>query len=85
VVNLKDSHTLVDQYITQRDDTNMQVFVADTMRLAEIIGATSFFKLLSEINQLFIYKEEYRIIEYIPLYEREWNRVKKEIGEYLKR
>jgi hypothetical protein len=81
LVKLKDSNILVEKWAIQREEDKIKVFIADTLRLAEIIGAKSFVKILTEITQLFVYNEENRIQEYIPLYKKEWDRLKKEIEE----
>ena len=85
LVNLKNSNTLVDKWIMQREDHKLKIFISDTLRLAETIGAKSFIKTLTEINQLFVYHNESQLQEYTPLYRKEWNKLKKEIEEYLKR
>ena len=84
LVNLKNSNTLVEEWIIQREDHKLKEFTSDTLRLAETIGAKSFVKTLTEINQLFVYKDQMKLLEYIPLYKNEWNKLKKEIEEYLK-
>jgi len=84
LVTLKDSDILMDKWSIQREDDKTKVFISDTIRLAEIIGATSFLKTLTEINQLFVFKEGHRLKEYMSLYKKEWDILKKEIEEYLK-
>lgn len=84
LANLKDSDVLVEKLIMQREDHKIKALISDTLRLAENIGARSFIKILTETNQLFVYKQEFRLQEYIPLYKKEWDRLKKEIEEYLK-
>lgn len=84
LVNLKDSNTLVEKWIIQREDHKLKAFTSDTLRLAETIGAKSFVKTLTEINQLFVYKEQIHLLEYTHLYKKEWDKLKKEIEEYLK-
>jgi CheY-like chemotaxis protein len=84
LVTLKDSDILMDKWSIQREDDKTKVFISDTVRLAEIIGATSFLKILTEINQLFVFKEGHRLKEYTSLYKKEWDILNKEIEEYLK-
>lgn len=84
LVNLKEINDLVSEWILKRDDMKTKEFISHTLRLAETIGATSFIKILKEMNQLFVYKVEYRLSEYLPLYQKEWNKLSKEIEEYLK-
>ncbi len=84
LVNMKDSSSEVETWISNREDQKIKLFVSDTLRLAETIGATSFVKTLKEINQLFDYKEESRLSEYLHLYKREWKKLQAEIEEYLK-
>ncbi len=84
LVTLKNSDILMDKWIIQREDNKIKVFISDTLRLAETIGAKSFVKILIEINQLFVYHNENQLQVYTSLYEKEWNNLKKEIEEYLK-
>jgi len=84
LVNLKDSNTLVETMILKHDNHTIKIFIADTLRLSETIGGKSFVKILKEINQLFVYNNENRLLEYLPLYAKEWNKLRKEIEEYLK-
>ncbi len=84
LIKLENSNMLVEKWAIQRKEYKIRAFISDTLGLAETIGAKSFIKALTEINQLFIDKEESRIQEYIPLYKKEWNKLKKEIEEYLK-
>ena len=83
---------MFEQWVVQRDEHKIKAFIADTLRLAEQIGAISFSKILLEINHLFIYKNESQVQQYINLYtddyiylyEIEWKKLQKEIEEYLK-
>ncbi len=84
LLKLKDSNILVEKYSTQHEVDKIKVFISDTLGLAEKIGAKSFVKVLTEIDQLFVYKEENRIQEYTHMYKKEWDKLKKEIEEYLK-
>ena len=84
LVNLEGSNSLVERMVLKQETNNMKAFISDTLRLSETIGATSFVKVLSEINQLFVYRNENRLLEYLPLYTKEWNKLEKEIEEYLK-
>ncbi len=84
LVNLKDSNALVEKWAKEHEDHKLKSFTADTLRLAETIGARSFAKTLTEIDQLFVYNKEHFLQEYSALYANEWNRLKKEIKEYLK-
>ena len=84
LIDLKDLNILLEKWAMQREDQKIKVFIADTLRRAETIGAKSFVKVLTEINQLFVYKDENRVQEYIPMYRKEWHKLKQEIEEYLK-
>jgi two-component system sensor histidine kinase/response regulator len=84
VLSLHDSNTIVSKYMLQRDHKRMKEFLSHTLGVADNIGATSFAKLLTEMSQIYAYKEEYRIAEYSSLYKKEWNLLHKEIEEYLK-
>ena len=81
---LKDSENFVEKTITQRDDKSLEAFIVKAMRYSEEIAAHKFLKLLKEIHQLFIYKEHYRLSEYISLYNKTCHELKKEIESYLK-
>ena len=84
LVNLKELNDLVAQWILKRDDIKTKEFISHTLRLAETIGATSFIKILKEMDQLFILKQENRLSEYLPFYQKEWKKLRKEIEKYLK-
>ena len=84
LINLEDTNTLVERMVLNHENHKMKAFISDTLILSETIGATSLAKSLSEVNQLFMHKNENYLLEYISLYNKEWNRLKKEIEEYLK-
>ena len=71
-------------YIMQIQYKEVKLFVLETIRLSEIIGAIGLRKILIEIMQIFDYSEENRLQDYIPLYKKELKLLKSEIKEYLK-
>ncbi len=72
------------EMIDKREYDKLQIFLVNTNKLVESIGAKSFTKTLKEIEQFFLYKEESRLTEYIIVYSKSWKRLQKEINEYIK-
>ena len=84
LANLTELDSSVVKWINKRKDVKTYEFISHALKLSETIGATAFVKILKEMNLLFIHKEEKRLQEYLPLYTKEWNRLKSEIETYLK-
>jgi CheY-like chemotaxis protein len=84
LLNLKEIEASVEKWITKRKYKKTKEFISYALKLAEAIGASSFEKILKEMEQLFIDQEEGRITEYVSLYNKEWQRLREEIERYLK-
>ncbi len=81
---LDKSDEQLETYIMQIEYKELKLFISETIRLSEIIGAIGLRKILIEIMQIFDYSEENRLHDYIPLYKKELKLLKYEIKEYLK-
>jgi len=84
LTNLNEIDDQFIKWIHKRKDKKSKEFISHALKLAETIGASSFEKILKEMYQLFVYKEENRLSEYLPIYTKEWHKLSKEIEGYLK-
>ena len=82
--HLKDSENFVEKSITQGEYKKLEVFIERAIRHSEEIAAYKFLKLLKEIHQRYVYKEQHRLDEYISLYNNTCHELRKEIETYLK-
>jgi len=84
LVSLNEIDASVAKWIRKRNDKKTKEFIPHALKLAETIGASSYEKILKEIQQLFVDKKENRLEEYLPLYKNEWKILSQEIEGYRK-
>ncbi len=70
--------------ISKRKFTELQVFSRDTLSLVETVGAVRLTKIFKEILVFLANKKGISLEEYIPIYKKEWSRLKREMELYLK-
>ena len=70
--------------ISKRKFTELQVFSRDTLSLVETVGAVRLTKIFKEILVFLANKKGVSLEEYIPIYKKEWSRLKREMEHYLK-
>jgi len=71
--------------ISERKLQELQVFSRDTLSLVETVGAVRLTKIFKEILVFLANKKGVSLEEYIPIYKKEWSKLKREIELYLKR
>jgi len=70
--------------ISKRKFTELQVFSRDTLSLVETVGAVRLTKIFKEILVFLANKKGVSLEEYIPIYKKEWSRLRREMELYLK-
>ena len=70
--------------ISKRKFTELQVFSRDTLSLVETVGAVRLTKIFKEILVFLANKKGISLEEYIPIYKKEWSRLRREMELYLK-
>ncbi len=70
--------------ISKRKFTELQVFSRDTLSLVETVGAVRLTKIFKEILVFLANKKGVSLEEYIPIYKKEWSRLRREMEFYLK-
>ncbi len=70
--------------IQKRKLKELQVFSYDTLSLVETVGAVRLTKIFKEILVFLTIKKGVSLEEYIPVYKKEWARLRKEMELYLR-
>jgi len=70
--------------VSARKLQELQVFCRDTLSLVETVGATRLVKIFKEILVFLSNTQDVSLDAYVPMYRKEWAKLKKEMELYLK-